>query len=266
MWCDKCQADVATTASADNERLLCANCGTEMNRRKPDAQPAAHLPRKTALADPRELLARWAREDALGSLDPDILPSGPRTSSERPAALRFDAAHGVPRPPAPLVERVAEQAAAAPVTPMAPRAELPPADPAPLLHVIVDAPHGLHPPHFPLPQVPMPETNSKWVTLVGQVCAYFGVGGLTVGTVLVLMGYFGGPASYTTTGWLVATAGQMFLFLGVITLISGGMEQTTHEVARRIDTLGERLGRIEQAALAGTSASTGPGAAAPPKG
>src|SRR5262245_27561941 len=120
MWCEKCQADVATTASGDNERLLCANCGAEVKRRKAPAATPAPAPAKTsaplspkpALADPRELLARWAREDALGSLDPDILPIGPRSSSDRPT-LRFDAAHGVPRPPAPLVERIAEQAPAA---------------------------------------------------------------------------------------------------------------------------------------------------------
>lgn len=94
----------------------------------------------------------------------------------------------------------------------------------------------------------MADKSSKWVSLVGQIFAYVGVGGLTVGTSLVLMGYFGGPASYITTGWLVATAGQMLLFLGVVTLVSGGMEQTTQEVARRIDTIGERLVRIEQAA------------------
>jgi hypothetical protein len=86
------------------------------------------------------------------------------------------------------------------------------------------------------------------VALAGQLFAYVGVAGLTVGTVLVLMGYFGGPASYATTGWLITTAGQMLLFLGVVTLVSGGMEQTTQEVARRIDTIGERLVRIEQAA------------------
>jgi hypothetical protein len=40
----------------------------------------------------------------------------------------------------------------------------------------------------------------------------------------------------------------MLLFLGVVTLVSAGMEQTTHEVARRIETLGQRLVRIEQAA------------------
>src|SRR5262249_59127721 len=106
-------------------------------------------------------------------------------------------------------------------------------------------------PHLFPPRVPQEDKSSKWVTLVGQIFAYVGVGGLTLGSVLVLMGYFGGPPSYATTGWLVTTAGQMLLFLGVITLVSGGMEQTTQEVARRIDTIGERLVRIEHAAWNG---------------
>jgi hypothetical protein len=83
--------------------------------------------------------------------------------------------------------------------------------------------------------------------LVGQLLAYGGVLGLTVGTAMVVWGYFGGPQSFAPTGWLIATLGQMLLFLGVVTLVSGGMEQTTEEVARRIDRLGERLIRIEQA-------------------
>ena len=88
--------------------------------------------------------------------------------------------------------------------------------------------------------------STNWSLFWGPILAYLGVAGLTVGTSLVLWGYFGGPASYTPTGWLTATAGQMLLFLGVVTLISGGMEQTTDEVARRIDRLGAYLIRIEQ--------------------
>ena len=114
--------------------------------------------------------------------------------------------------------------------------------------IVIHQAHAPNPPHFQTAPVSPADKSSKWVTLVGQIFAYLGVAGLTVGTSLVLMGYFGGPASYATTGWLVATAGQMLLFLGVVTLVSGGMEQTTQEVARRIDTLGERLVRIEQAA------------------
>lgn len=89
-----------------------------------------------------------------------------------------------------------------------------------------------------------PKTN--WMILIGQICAYGGVGLLTCGTALVLSGYFGGPVQYAPTGWLVAAVGQMLLFLGVVTLISGGMEQTVDEVAWRIDYLAERIVFLER--------------------
>lgn len=92
-----------------------------------------------------------------------------------------------------------------------------------------------------------PPRGTNWNSIIGQLLAYGGVATLTVGTVLVLWGYFGGPTTYTPTGWLIATAGQMLLFLGVITLVSGGMEHTTEEVCRRIDFLGDRILRVEQA-------------------
>ncbi len=84
-------------------------------------------------------------------------------------------------------------------------------------------------------------------SLWGQILAYLGVGLLTIGTTLVLWGYFGGPVNYAPTGWLVTTAGQMLLFLGVVTLVSGGMQQTTHEVSQRVTYLGEHMLRIEEA-------------------
>ncbi len=80
----------------------------------------------------------------------------------------------------------------------------------------------------------------------GQLMAYAGVGVLTVGTVLVLWGYFGMVEQYASTGWLLSTAGQMLLLLGIVTLVSGGMQQTTHEVTERIEYLGGRMIRIEQ--------------------
>ena len=40
----------------------------------------------------------------------------------------------------------------------------------------------------------------------------------------------------------------MLLFFGVITLVSGGLEQTTEHVNRRIEQLGDHIIRIEQAA------------------
>lgn len=84
--------------------------------------------------------------------------------------------------------------------------------------------------------------------IAGQVLAYSGVLALTLGTALVIWGYFGGPPDYAPTGWLIATGGQMLLFLGVVTLVAGGLEQTSRDVRVRVESLGERLIRIEQAA------------------
>jgi hypothetical protein len=235
-------------ASSDNERIYCTACGTEIAR--PAAGTQAEGARESGsgrpLRDPRDLLARWAREDALESLD--ISAPAPREASElRKQVLRFDGSHPTVAPPPPaFVERTVAQHPPT-VVPPPPAEKLPPAP----RDVIVHQAHGPNPPHFLPAPVSLADKSSKWVTLAGQLFAYIGVGGLTVGTVLVLMGYFGGPASYATTGWLITTAGQMLLFLGVVTLVSGGMEQTTQEVARRIDTIGERLVRIEHAAWNG---------------
>ncbi len=65
---------------------------------------------------------------------------------------------------------------------------------------------------------------------------------------MVVWSYFGGPANYAPTGWLLATAGQMLLFFGVVSLVSGGLEQTTEQVNKRIEQLGDHIIRIEQAA------------------
>jgi hypothetical protein len=82
--------------------------------------------------------------------------------------------------------------------------------------------------------------------MTGQFLAYLGVLGLTIGTAMVIYGHFGGYSEYTPTGWLVTTVAQMLLFLGVINLVSGGIEQNNEDVSRRINTLGEQLLRIEQ--------------------
>jgi len=97
-------------------------------------------------------------------------------------------------------------------------------------------------PHF---EVSMPR-RSNLTSMTGQFLAYLGVLGLTVGTAMVIYGHFGGYSEYTPTGWLVTTVAQMLLFLGVINLVSGGIEQNNEDVSRRINTLGEQLMRIEQ--------------------
>jgi hypothetical protein len=92
-------------------------------------------------------------------------------------------------------------------------------------------------------------------TIIGQSLAYIGVISLLVGTSMVILGHFGGETEYTPTGWLVTTVAQMLLFLGIINLVSGGMEQHNDEVARRIHSLSEHLVRIEQATAEALRAS-----------
>ncbi len=82
----------------------------------------------------------------------------------------------------------------------------------------------------------------------GQWLSYLGVLALTAGTGLVLLGHFRGLEGYVPTGWMVTMAGQMMLFLGVMTTFSTGMEKTTDTVSRKIDDLGERIIRFEEAA------------------
>ena len=104
-------------------------------------------------------------------------------------------------------------------------------------------------PHFDLQTylAQNPQKTGRSESVWGQLVAYIGVAVLTIGTTMVLWGYFGGVARYTSTGFLVTTAGQMLLFLGVVTLVSGGMQQTSSEVSTRVEYLGERMIRMEQA-------------------
>jgi hypothetical protein len=82
-----------------------------------------------------------------------------------------------------------------------------------------DQPHqNLAAPHFDLATFSTSTGDRKpgrQESVFGQLLAYLGVGLLTVGTALVVWGYFGGAdvQRYQSTGWLISTAGQMLLFL-----------------------------------------------------
>lgn len=251
MWCQKCQAEVAAQASLDNQRVQCTSCGTDLLV----SSAAGSKP----LRDPRELLARWAQEDAADPFGPLLNTprevAGSRTGSSaqsdtipiRPGALdrlqpvrRLDSAHSAEIEAPNLVEQGSGTRHGMSGGSIPPRQILP-----------GYYAHGAHlppEPHFQMLPTEAQVKSARWMTIAGQLSAYLGVATLTVGAVLVLLSYFGGPAQYAPTGWLVTTAGQMLLFLGVVTLISGGMEQTSHEVSRRIESLGQKLHRIEQLA------------------
>ncbi len=149
------------------------------------------------------------------------------------------------RPAAPVVHETPPQFRYdAPHPPQATYAE-PAYDPTPRFHPAHSG--GAAPPHFDVHTAIDTKTAGRGGSgqIIGQILAYSGVLALTVGTALVIWSYFGGPVDYAPTGWLITTGGQMLLFLGVVTLVAGGLEQTSRDVRVRIESLGERLIRIE---------------------
>ena len=262
MWCANCQTDVAGEVASDKQSLVCVACGGEVtSARAPSLHPKTR--------EVRELLERWSMEELLDPDRPVRLSPEPDTRSPSldstfaPTSIAEDSSVAAGEPPA-SVEPA--RAAQAPLTSQpkfrldsqhAPRigsaAPIPPPHLPQLRdhppHTRVDEPHAQAPaPHFDIASAfDGKKLPGHGESLWGQILAYGGVGLLTVGTVMVLSGYFGGlDSSYTPTGWLLTTAGQMLLFLGVVTLVSGGMEQTTHQVSRHIQYLGEHIIRIER--------------------
>jgi hypothetical protein len=273
MWCPNCKAEVAAEVAADNRRVRCATCGGEI-------PIAATFPGKAKTREARELLDRWASErqsdpePARAPLTAGRVATATRSvgvggvnleaeSADRPqesqgTSRRFDSAQSLAGPIAGEPRRgqnagyATSTSAAAPET--VSRTE------SGRMHRIHGADFGG--PNFDI-QGSLLETDRRktnWTYVLGQLLAYAGVALLTVGGTLVLWGYFGGPASYAPTGWLTTMAGQMILILGVVTLVSGGMEQTNEDVRVRIERLGERMIRIEQ--IARDHALRGPNVAA----
>lgn len=260
MWCIKCQADVAAEMAPDNRRILCASCGSQL-------RSVPLLPTEDKTQKARELLQRWSKNKWTGdSEDTDAETPEPKTSSHvgsrdgTKASLRVDdphldqAANSSPLKPPRDVEPKPVASKPIPQVSQASQTRLPQSPPS--LTPRTHEPHGFSapPPHFPgepldLDELPPKSSSAKMQAFWGQMMAYAGVLALTVGAAFVLMGYFGEPRwqSYAPTGWLITITGQMLLFLGVVTLVSGGMEQTTEEVVRRIDKLGQRMIRIEWA-------------------
>ncbi|MBI1347940.1 hypothetical protein GC163_16820 [bacterium] len=206
MWCPTCLADVAAELSADERRLHCARCGTETGLAASGAVPTQGPRLSSATTrDATELLARWSAE-GIG-----VPKSSPATSRIAP-------------PPTPL--QITD----------------------PSLSNESEAEHQVED-RQPIPQQPirrMPrhiEPLSNWVSVGGQMAAYLGVLLLTCGTALIVVSQFGGTMQQAITGWLLTTVGQMLLFVGVVTLVSHGLEQHRRDIAREMKRFRKLLRR-----------------------
>ncbi len=240
MWCTNCQSDVAAEVSSDAKRVHCAICANDLG-----TTAATRISDKTQEA--RELLARWSNREILD-------PFGPITKSEARAPLStplpdqleqnpdFDKASNFQKH---LPENQPQEASAHAVQNSS--SNQMESESLSFQQAVVPKIHTDYRDIQDL--IEEDDQSPNWLGLVGQLMAYGGVAVLTIGTTLVLWGYYGGPANYASTGWLISTAGQMLLFLGVITLVSAGMEQNSASVSRRIDRLGQRIYLFEKAML-----------------
>lgn len=258
MWCDRCRADAAAEISLETDRATCATCGHDLG---PVRRPATE--------HARELLKKWS---AGVELETAVAPKADRSDAPEgtptnPAAVEPVRLHrhlegglaenrqSVCKVAPPPSWQESSQVAGAEIEPVAdreaavvplPRAAAEKSGPT----LRIDSAHreAESSPHFDvhLAVASRSEKSGQGTQVIGQILAYAGVLALTVGTALVIWSYFGGNADDAPTGWLVATGGQMLLYLGVVTLVAGGLEQTSRDVKIRVDLLGERLSRLEQ--------------------
>lgn len=259
-----------------------------------EGRPAAESKTPSPTRNPQELLARWAGSQMFDPYGPIVTP-GARAAEAKPEVSKPEVpkpvaptpvAREVPSAPVPLVANTNPAPIANPTETLDKSAKLR-VDPAftegwsgmPSPHVAepsqghstgtaipaerevasnsrVHAPSGLRGPHFNPSRIQTPPPKSfRAAAVFGQLLAYAGAATLTGGAGLVLWGYLGGPTHLAPTGWFTTTIGQMLLFMGVVTLVSAGMEQTTAEVSRRVDSIAEQLTRLEYATAQAASAA-----------
>lgn len=273
MWCPACRADVAAELSSDNRRMNCARCQTELGIAASANLPsAATSPTEGMERDARALLARWSTQNVIESpsirsssygstnLPGDTQLSAGRVLNELDRVAIASAQMAEDRPvrsamsstglaafneieeraatvrPQPALQHFdpterRTESTAANATESHPASPREPADQVGPNHEI-----DLH------PQLPHSHpVRSNISAIVGQVFAYLGVFVLTGGTVMSVFSFFGGPENLMPIGLLTAAGGQMILFLGVVTLISSGMERAVSEMIWRIDHLAEEV-------------------------
>lgn len=239
MWCARCQADVAAEVSPDTRKVSCATCGTEIvnsitNRTESRTRQA------------RALLERWSLERETSPANREesaTVASAAAAITEQPAPSTSETDPPFERPrDLPSLDDTRSHRIDAPHTSFATQepANQPEKPPQPIAAVA------------PVSSSKPTKTNAggkltNWASTAGQWLAYSGILGLMTGTCLVILGYFRGPESYAPTGWLITTAGQMLLFLGVVTLVSSGIEESSNTMTEQISRLDAKLLRIEQA-------------------
>jgi hypothetical protein len=220
MWCPSCSADVAAEVTADERRFLCTRCQTELGLTAATTRPATTPPFATE-RDARELLAKWSAQSLLEEpLRPVV--AAPKPIAEPPLVESETAAPpvvvAIPKPGSAKRRKIVRRETASKDR---------------------DSTFFAIPAKAPIP-LPPRSSSGVWLSTMGHLAAYAGIGLITCGTVLVIWSHYGGPATYAPTGWLIAALGQMLFFLGLVNLVSGGLEQTSADLRQQLAELTAR--------------------------
>ena len=246
MWCNRCRADAAAEVSAETGRANCATCGAELGSvRRPSTDQA------------RQLLKRWstgldldgASISAAQESGDEGVGGGGGTALLVKSEIASEPVSTLPLDHTPLSTTRSEGPEPTSHSEKAPLSE----KGSPEMSASRKPNRGPSA-HWPAPTVQMrpswSQRQSRKRSTIGQIfghiLAYLGILTITGGTALVIWGYFGGPADYAPTGWLAATGGQMLLFLGIVTLVSEGLEKSSMEMQAQVELLDHRLERIER--------------------
>lgn len=88
--------------------------------------------------------------------------------------------------------------------------------------------------------------QKSWLSAIGYLFSYGGALLLTAGAGLTLWSFFGKSVDNVPTEWLVTTIGQLFLFAGLVMLVTVVVDQVGKKILFRISQLDDRLVNIEE--------------------
>ncbi|WP_144999141.1 hypothetical protein [Polystyrenella longa] len=90
----------------------------------------------------------------------------------------------------------------------------------------------------------------SWISAIGYIFSYGGIGLLTAGAGLTLWSFYDESLGSIPKEWLVTTVGQIFLFAGIVMMVSLVIERIGNKILFRISQIDDRITRIERALAA----------------
>lgn len=272
MYCSCCKSDVAAKLDQDDRTLLCTHCGTEIqaNGRVNSLNDATR--------DAQSLLQRWADPQIFDAPSEEIAqvktdPTVDNSIDDLPIVELAEIQTEVKKTETPIVEELPETAqhfeevlletSEIPEQPINQESK----STETKIHHVIDEPEFevrksyvversdmqilnrpiLTSTAFEVQQSINDRHSSKfnWRRFIGQSLAYLGTGILSVGGAAIVWSFYDGPEHIVPAGWIMVFAGQLMLFLGLVTLITSGVKELRSDVVNRVDFIRSLLSRLD---------------------